>query len=155
MAEPTTSVGQSLQLFTTPSPIAPCDVGSMVAQVWEHYQQWHPHARLDQKRSRVIRDRLADGYTPTQLCEAISGCHGDAWYRGDNDRGKAYCDLSLILRDADHVDRFMDLHWRPRTPTNESGTSAMRRLGLSDDQRKMVTRMVATGRIPSEMGGAA
>lgn len=106
-----------------------CTPSNSVDQVWSVYEGYHLGARLDEKRRRLIRARLNDGYTPSQLCDAIRGCHGDAWYQGENDRGKAYCDIALILRDADHVDRFIDMHHHPRTPSSVTGRDVTRLAG--------------------------
>ncbi len=67
----------------------------------------HARARLDMARRRVILARLADGYTRADLELAVYGCRLSAHHQGDNDRGEVYDGLTLILRDADHVDRFI------------------------------------------------
>lgn len=67
----------------------------------------HARARLDMARRRVILARLGDGYSRADLELAIYGCRLSAHHQGDNDRGEVYDSLTLILRDADHVDRFI------------------------------------------------
>lgn len=71
-------------------------------KLWEH-----PRARLDAKRKRAIKARLKDGYTEADLIRAIDGCKATPFNNGDNDRGQRYDGLTLILRDAEHVDRFI------------------------------------------------
>lgn len=137
------------QLFTTTagalerSLVLPADV----ELVWAYYAEWHPQTRLDAKRRRCIQQRLAEGYTVAQLQTAIRGCHTDAWYMGDNDRGKSYCDLCLILRDSDHVDKFISLATNPRTPSRASGRDVTRMAGGNVDTlaaaRRLVTQAAA------------
>jgi hypothetical protein len=129
----TSIVGQGLQLFDAGSalPAIRQTNEQQVQAVWDAYQVCHPQARLDQKRRKAITARLADGYTPEQLIMAIHGCHNDPWYRGENERGKSYCELTLILRDADHVDRFIQLHEAPRVPSSVNGRDVARMTGGS------------------------
>jgi len=67
----------------------------------------HPNSKLDYKRRSIIKKRLNDGYTVEQLKDAIVGCAKSDWHMGDNQRGTRYDALTLILRDADHVDKFI------------------------------------------------
>jgi hypothetical protein len=77
--------------------------------VWEHWRVTarHPRARLDKARRKVIVERLKD-YSVAELQLAIDGCAKSAWHQGENDRGRRYDDLTLILRDAEHVERFLE-----------------------------------------------
>lgn len=63
-------------------------------------------AKLDEKRGRAIDKAIARGHSLEELCRAIDGCAASPWHRGQNDRGRPYDDLELILRDAAHVERF-------------------------------------------------
>jgi hypothetical protein len=56
-----------------------------------------------------VKARLAEGYTVQQLMEAIDGCHQSPFHCGENEGGKLYQGLELILRDASHVDQFMEI----------------------------------------------
>ena len=67
-----------------------------------------PRSQLDDKRRKAIKGALKL-YDPRQVCEAILGCSRSAWYMGDNDRRQKYNGLDLILRDAEHIDKFMEL----------------------------------------------
>lgn len=57
------------------------------------------------------------------LCEAIDGCHRDPFHCGENDRGKTYHALSLIMRDGDHVAKFIEV------PVHQSVMSEKERRG--------------------------
>lgn len=62
--------------------------------------------KLDKARAYRIRDRLADGFSVEVLKRAIDGCRASKWHMGLNDRHKTFNDLTLILRDAKHVEQF-------------------------------------------------
>jgi hypothetical protein len=66
-------------------------------------------SKLDAKRIGLIRNALKLGYTPRQLCEAIKGCASSPFHMGQNDRKTKYNSLKLILRDADNIDKFIEL----------------------------------------------
>ena len=59
------------------------------------------------KRRRLVESALAL-YPEATLLLAIDGCAASAWHAGDNDRGKAFNDLELILRDEAHIERFAE-----------------------------------------------
>jgi hypothetical protein len=82
-----------------------------VGQVFMHWQasMHKPRALLDDKRRKLIRKALALGYTVSDLCKAIDGCKASAWHMGENERGKAFNTLELILRDAEKIDSFMGI----------------------------------------------
>ncbi|WP_099764138.1 hypothetical protein [Janthinobacterium sp. 35] len=65
-----------------------------------------PRSVLDDKRKRVITKALK-GYTPADICKAIRGCSKTPHNMGQNAQKTKYNGLDLILRDADHIDRFI------------------------------------------------
>lgn len=62
---------------------------------------------LGPDRRKVISKALSL-YDEDTLLLAIEGCAASAWHRGENDRGGEYTDLTLILRDEAHIERFAD-----------------------------------------------
>lgn len=68
-----------------------------------------PTSKLDAKRIDLIRKALKMGYEPRQLCEAILGCSRSPHHMGENDRGTKYNGLGLILRNAEYIDKFIEL----------------------------------------------
>lgn len=80
-----------------------------IAAVFDHWRKimGHERSRMDTARQTVIRKRLSDGYTVEDLMLAIEGCAASAFHMGENERGQRYDSLTLILRDADHVDKFI------------------------------------------------
>lgn len=82
---------------------------SLASQVFEHWKavMGKPRAVLDKKRETLIKARLAEGRTADELCLAVDGYSRDPFSMGKNDRGQKYNDISLICRDAAHVEKFM------------------------------------------------
>lgn len=62
---------------------------------------------LDDKRRRLIGVALKL-YPLEDVLDAVDGWKYDSHHRGENDRGRAYNDLELILRDPQHIERFRD-----------------------------------------------
>ena len=90
-----------------------------VADVFAAYKRHHPQSVLDAKRKRRIEMRLEDGFTAEDLIQAIEGCHVSPFHGGDNRDGRKYQSLELIMRDADHVEQFMEL-WNTHKPASAS-----------------------------------
>ena len=63
--------------------------------------------RLDMQRRAVLAKALAL-YDEATLTLAIDGCAGSAWHAGENDRGRPFNDIELILRDARHIEDFAE-----------------------------------------------
>jgi len=78
-------------------------------EVFNHWKttMGHDKAQLDDKRKALIKQALKWGYDAKQLCEAISGCAKTPHNMGDNERGQRYDGLSVILKSADQIDRFI------------------------------------------------
>lgn len=102
-----------------------------VGEIFEHWQRVmnHPQAKLDDKRRKCIQAALKLGYTPEQLRTAVDGCSVTPHNMGHNDRGERYDDLTLILRDATRIDRFIRNAKSPPmplgpTPTGNNPTSS-------------------------------
>lgn len=84
-----------------------------VAAVVAAYQEYHPRAKPASKERKLIRARLGEGRTVDELIEAIHGCHVSPHHCGENDTGTVYQSLELIVRDAKHVDMFIEC-WNAR-----------------------------------------
>jgi len=78
-------------------------------QVFKYWQTImdRPRAVLDDKRQRVITKALKS-YSIEDLKHAIDGCKNTPYNMGKNDNGQIYDDICLILRDAEHIERFMN-----------------------------------------------
>jgi hypothetical protein len=99
--------------------------GKHAAVVAEIFTAWadarkvrHPKGLapiLDAKRSKVIEARLRDGFDAQVLAHAAAGIWSDAFSTGDNDRGREFADITIALRDAEHVEKFERI-WRDAQP---------------------------------------
>ena len=63
-------------------------------------------AVLDEKRRTVIGSAIYF-YGVDACCDAIRGCSMSDFHMGRNPQNKKYTDVELILRDAQHVERFI------------------------------------------------
>jgi len=117
-------MGEVLQLSQGDRP------GDQIREVFDYWREvmGHERSRLDAGRSRTVRAMLEAGYSVDDLKLAIDGCAGSEWHRGKNDRATVYDGLGLICRDAEHVDRFMQLgealHRRVRARLEERAKAA-------------------------------
>lgn len=68
----------------------------------------HPKAQLDEKRRRKIKSALQQ-YSFSEIQQAIKGCSLSSYHKGNNDSNTVYDSLELILRDAEHIERFIRL----------------------------------------------
>lgn len=82
-----------------------------IEKVFEYWKQQcdHPRALLDSARERAIRKQLKAGRSFEELKLAILGASLDEFSQGRNDRHKKYDDLTLIFRDAPHIEKFIDI----------------------------------------------
>lgn len=69
-----------------------------------------PRAVFDDKRRKLIVTALKT-YEPRQLCEAIKGCERSDFHmaRGKYAGNNKQNGLGLILRDAEHIDKFIEM----------------------------------------------
>ncbi len=70
----------------------------------------HCKAKLDSKRIRIIKSALRS-YSIDDLKSAIDGCSLSAYHMGQNDTKTKYDGLELILRDAEHIERFVNIQF--------------------------------------------
>lgn len=82
---------------------------------------------LDPKRRKLITGALA-AYPLEDVVDAVRGWRHSPHHVGQNDAGTVYNDLGLLLRDAEHVERFRDLERRggqPVIPARGSNRSVL------------------------------
>lgn len=82
----------------------------------------HPRAKPDPKRLRLIERRLVEGFSVDDLCLAVRGCRVSPYHMGQNEHGTVYDDISLICRDAKHVEQFMARAQMPNGNGNGNGS---------------------------------
>jgi len=91
----------------------------------------HPKALLDKNRRGMIVDALEAGYPLDDIKQAIDGCALTPFNMGINNQNRYYDDLTLILRDATHIEGFIDRASRP--PCDETSHDQ------SDSQYELIT----------------
>lgn len=101
-----TSTTTSTRLRDTSTSAEPKrDLEAEAKQVFDHWvATWNKRATtlFDGKRKANTIARLRNGYTVSQLCEAVSGYRFSEHHMGAN--GKPYDDLELFMRDSVKVD---------------------------------------------------
>ena len=92
--------------------------GDRAAQVNTVFAAWVEATERDPKRTKLsterrklIERRLKD-WSLDDLLAAVRGWRHSPHHRGENDRGRPYNDLELLLRDAKHIEEFRDLEQR-------------------------------------------
>lgn len=64
---------------------------------------------FDEARRKKLGAALRN-YSMEECKQAIKGCSLSAWHNGQNPNNKKYHDLSLIFRNADKVEYFIDIY---------------------------------------------
>lgn len=103
-----------VQLFPSSSQLSTSKSSTVMPEVREVFEHWKLHTgrngrtKLDAKRTKVIKKALVD-YPKADLLAAVRGWKYSPHHCGENDSGKVYNDLELLLRDAKHIEAFRDL----------------------------------------------
>lgn len=79
-------------------------------------------SRLDPKRRKCITRALAN-YPLGDVLAATRGWRHSPHHRGENERHTIYNDLTLLLRDADHIEKFRDLELFGAPPRSNGAIS--------------------------------
>ena len=67
-----------------------------------------PRSAFDDNRKRLIKKSLKY-YSLQDLCNAIRGCSKSPYHMGQNAQKTKYNGLDLILRNAEKIDKFIEL----------------------------------------------
>lgn len=109
-------------LAVVPDQVSPPATRGPIDSVFTAWQEatGHRRARLDPKRRRIIQAALR-AYPVDDVVDAVRGWRNSGFHTGQNDGRRVYNDLSLLLRDAEHIERFRDLerHGPPATTARE------------------------------------
>jgi hypothetical protein len=93
------------------------DLAGKVDEVLAHYRTLHPRARPGATDRKLVQDRLtAEGWSVDDLKQAIDGNHKSDFHCGSNDNGREYHSLGLIMRDARHVQDFIETCTKAKEP---------------------------------------
>lgn len=74
--------------------------------------------KLTAERVRCIKARMKDGYDLNDLIDAVRGWKRSPFHRGENERKVTYDDLTFLLRDGTHVEKFRNLERDKKSTTN-------------------------------------
>jgi len=96
------------------------DRAATIRSIYQHWceQSGNTRRKLTADRRSRINARLADGYTPDEIKQAITNGLRDPFLQGDNPRGRVYDDLSTIIGSAEKLERYRDA--ATRNPTSAS-----------------------------------
>ena len=97
------------EVDTSPASVSELNSLAGTQELFNYWQTTmnHPRAIFDAKRQRKVAQALKL-YDLEDLKQAIDGCSLTPYNMGQNDSGQVYDDISLIFRDADHIERFMN-----------------------------------------------
>lgn len=92
---------------------------SLVNEIWDawvssrlkHNSKAQP-PKFTKKREKLIRDRLED-YSAEDLVLAVTGWRLSDFHCGQNDQGKVYNGIELLLRDEEKIEQFIGYHSKP------------------------------------------
>ena len=96
----------------------PLDPAETIFVFWQKVMG-SPKSVMDTKRKTLIANALKN-YAPADICKAIRGCSKSPHNMGQNDRNTKYNGLNLILRDAEHIDYFINLDTTTAKPAAET-----------------------------------
>lgn len=87
-------------------------VAEQVQQVNARYLHHHPRAAklltAASKEYRNIAARLKEGYSVDDLCAAIDGNHLSPFHCGQNEHGREWHGLELIMRSSSQITKFIE-----------------------------------------------
>ena len=84
---------------------------TVMEDVWAHYLTTFSAGRkplLSAERQQLITMAVNE-YGAADVKQAITGCSLSDWHMGRNPGGKKYTSIELILRDSEHIERFLQL----------------------------------------------
>ncbi len=110
----THNAGEGAELYALPNHGEKEDgVAKPAGEIQQIFDYWvektwgrkGPTPKLSDKRRRKIK-RALDLYDLQTCKDAIDGIMLSDFHQGFNARGQKYLDIELILRDAEHIERF-------------------------------------------------
>jgi hypothetical protein len=84
---------------------------TVMEDIWAHYTTTFSGGRkpsLSPERQQLITMAVNE-YGAADIKRAITGCSLSDWHMGSNPSGKKYTSIELILRDSEHIERFLQL----------------------------------------------
>ena len=90
-------------------------------QYWKDTFNKRSSTVFDEARQKKIAVALRN-YGMEKCKKAIKGCALSSWHTGSNPQNKKYNDLSLIFRNSDKVEMFLELYETESTAQKELDT---------------------------------
>lgn len=122
-----------------PTSVITAPPSEAVIAVFDHYRKYHPRSfpkpRASSKEARLIKARIADGYTVADICQAIDGIHLTPFNLGENDKGQKYLDLALVVRDASHLQRYQQAATAPAQPKTHAQLELERGIAMGAPEK--------------------
>lgn len=84
------------------------DTVNRVFNYWLSVMNKTAASKLTPKRRTCINARLKEGYSESQILQAIDGCSRSSHHMGKNDQGTVYDCLTLICRSGDKLEWFIN-----------------------------------------------
>ena len=116
-------------------------------EIFEHWKKIlnHPDAKFDKARKIKIEQALAGhGYTVEELKKAIEGNKKSAWHQGVNPGGVLYHSISLIFRNPEKIETFLELFDTQGAVKNKNATTGLT-LGFVERQKSQVNMLKKMG----------
>jgi hypothetical protein len=106
----------------------------------EYWRERTGHTRAKASRGRIakVTARLRDGFTEAQLRLAIDGCTASEFHSGANDGGRAYDELTLIMRSTEKVEQFIELAGGDAMPEEDERAALRERAAAAMKRRDRV-----------------
>lgn len=119
-------------------------------EVQEVFSCWqstldYPDAKLDNKREEMIRLALAMDYSVEQLRLAIKGCSLTPHNMGFNSTKQRFDGLTVILRDAENIERFI---YNGKHPPKPQGKSELQQQANGKTMQRWLDKKQAQARHP-------
>jgi hypothetical protein len=85
---------------------------------------------------KFITARMKEGLTAKELCLAIDGCTKSHFHMGFNDRGKAFNDLTTILKSKSQVEMFIAIATAENKPVKKDDPLPVKPAIETEEERK-------------------
>ena len=89
-------------------------------------------------RKKSVRARLKDGYSEEDIITAITYCANSPYHMGKNDTGTVYDDLTLICRNGEKLEGFINNQDRSLNKVNDKPSTT----GDGTDWRRFESEML-------------
>jgi hypothetical protein len=118
------------------------DSKDIVTRVFKHWclaMNKKSNTKLTDGRKKSVKARLKDGYSESDIITAIDSCSKSSYHMGKNDTGTIYDDLTLICRNGEKLEGFINNKDRAINKTSSTKPSIE---GDGTDWRRFESEML-------------